>query len=337
MVGKKTVLVWAIALLLFLTACSGGSAGTGTEPTSGAGEAETPAAEEPVKLNMGINSWIGYGPWWIAREEGIFQKYGLEVEIINMTAKADYIAAAAAGQVDVANLATNDLISMVANNDLDWVAVVFMDESHEADAVLTSEQITSVEQLKGKQIAFEEGTVSDLLIRQALADSGLAFEDITPVYVTADNAGLALASNKVEAAVTYEPYISTVMEQGGYHRLYTAADSPGIISDALAISRKLLTEKPELKEKLQNVWQESLDFWAANPERGDEIIAAQTGIPAEELPAVLEGMKFYSLEDQKTAEGLDSIKKAYQNIQSILLGQGVIEKEADIEQIIQIQ
>ena len=49
--------------------------------TSAAGLRHTTAAKL-VKINMGTEPWIGYGPWWIAQKRGFFKKNGLDVNIV---------------------------------------------------------------------------------------------------------------------------------------------------------------------------------------------------------------------------------------------------------------
>ena len=47
------------------------------------------AAPALIKINMGTEPWIGYGPWWIAQKQGYFQKHGLNVNIVNFQTDAD--------------------------------------------------------------------------------------------------------------------------------------------------------------------------------------------------------------------------------------------------------
>ena len=45
-------------------------------------------------------------------------------------------------------------------------------------------------------------------------------------------AGAAAIAGRVDAAVTYEPYLTVALKQGkGFHLIYTAGQRPGIISD----------------------------------------------------------------------------------------------------------
>jgi len=67
---------------------------------------------DSAKVKLGVQPWLGYGPWWIAEKNGYFEKRGLDVKVINFTWDQDMGAALAAGQLDVIAAATNFVVSM---------------------------------------------------------------------------------------------------------------------------------------------------------------------------------------------------------------------------------
>ncbi len=341
---KKSLLLVVLSLLVaVLSACGGGGSenaapSAGTNP--GASESASPSpseSAEPISFKMGVEPWVGYAPWWIADQQGIFEKYGLDVEVINFNQDSDINAAFASDNIKVANIATHTAMKMVGNNGLDLQGIVLLDDSMEADAVISMGDIKSIADLKGKKVAFEEGTTSDLLLRKALIDNNMAIEDIQVVYMPASDAGLALLSGNVDAAVTYEPYISAVKAKGKIQTIYSGADAPGLISDITVIKSEYLAEHPEVKDKLKQVWDETMAYWNNNKEAGDKIIAEKTGLAVEELPVILEGLKYYTSGDQaKVAESGEFLKTA-ENIQQILTAQKVLENQVDLAKMIQLK
>ena len=105
-----------------------------------------------------------------------------------------------------------------------------------ADAIITAGGVGSVADLKGKQVAFEEGTTSDILLNYALAANGMSIADIEKVPMPAADAGAALLAERVPVAVTYEPYISLAKAQSDkVTLLYSAGENPGLISDVFIV------------------------------------------------------------------------------------------------------
>jgi NitT/TauT family transport system substrate-binding protein len=254
------------------------------------------ARQDPVTVRIGTQPWIGYGPWWIAKEQGIFEKNGLQVELVDFVEDKEVNAAFASGNMEAANLATHTAIKLFAAG-VDLKIVLLEDASYEADAVVAPSAVGSIADLKGKKVAYEEGTTSDLLLNYALMQNGMSVADIEPVFMPASDAGATLIAGQVDLAVTYEPYISTALaENSDLKLLYTAAERPGLISDVLVVPGSL---SPEIIEKLRKVWDEALAFYKENPEQAKAIIANNVGSSPEELITAFDGVKFYNLAENK--------------------------------------
>ncbi|QJD82993.1 ABC transporter substrate-binding protein [Cohnella herbarum] len=343
---KKWVVLTALCMFVsLLSACGSNGNNNEKQPASSPAASSASSAssdpsaspeqsDEPVSLAMGMQPWVGNGPWWIADKAGIFKKHGLDVTIKMFNQDADMNAAYAADVIQVSNVATHTAIKLATKEGVPMTGVIFLDESHKADAVLGLTGIDSITQLKGKKIAFEEGTTSDLLIRKALKENNISLDDVKFVQMPASDAGMALLAKKVDAAVTYEPYISTIMNKGDASILYSGENAPGLISDIAIVRTDFLEEHAGLKEKLMKAWDESLAYWKANQAEGNEIVAKESGISAEELPVILDGLKYFSTEDQNKLLDSGELLKSVQNIQQILIEQGALDKEVDLQKIV---
>lgn len=265
----------------------------------------TTAVAEPVKL--GLQPWLGYGPLWVAEQKGFFAKHGVEVQLTTFNWDQDMTAALASGNLHVIAAATNGLISNF-NQGVDQKGFLVMDLSFEADAVVAGSAIGSIAELKGKKVAFESGTTSDLLINYALKENGLTIADIEHVPMGASEAGLALISGRVDAAVTYEPYVSTALAQDkSYKVIFTSATKPGLISDMLTANSTWVKEHSKDVQGLIRAWDEAINFIRANPKEGGEIIAKAVGSPMEEFEPAFKGVRFYNV-----AENMEFLKGDFQ-------------------------
>lgn len=265
----------------------------------------TTAVAEPVKL--GLQPWLGYGPLWVAEQKGFFAKHGVEVQLTTFNWDQDMTAALASGNLHVIAAATNGVISNF-NQGVDQKGFLVMDLSFEADAVVAGSAIGSIAELKGKKVAFESGTTSDLLINYALKENGLALADIEHVPMGASEAGLALISGRVDAAVTYEPYVSTALAQDkSYKVIFTSASKPGLISDMLTANSTWIKEHSKDVQGMIRAWDEAINFIRANPKEGGEIIAKAVGSPMAEFEPAFKGVRFYNV-----AENMDFLKGDFQ-------------------------
>lgn len=330
MSNKISKFVLILTTIVLLTGCAAPAAPAAHQ--ADVVSASSPAAEL-VKVRIGTQPWIGYGPWWIAKEKGLFEKYGLDAELIDFIEDKEVNAAFASGNMEAANLATHTAIKLFSVG-VDLKLVLLEDVSTSADAILCEEGIKSVADLKGKQVAYEEGTTSDLLLNYALMQNDLALEDIIAVPMPASDAGTALMSGKVPAAVTYEPYISEALKENTKLKiLYKAEERPGLISDVLVISGKFAKENPEAAKALLKVWGEALDFYNKDTSAGQEIIAKAVDSDAKDLETAFDGVQFYDLKENQadlSGDFLDTIKDVAEVSQTI----GLFEDIPDLSKLV---
>ncbi len=76
----------------------------------------------------------------------------------------------------------------------------------EALFVKASSPITSVAGLKGKQVAVQKGSSAHHLLVAAVLNAGLAYSDISPVYLAPADARAAFQSGAVDAWAIWDPF-----------------------------------------------------------------------------------------------------------------------------------
>lgn len=294
-----------MALALGLAACGGDDDGGGGSSSSAG---NIPAEPESGEITMGTQPWIGYGPWHIADEEGFFEDQGLDVKLTNFTTDNDLNSAFASGKMDVSNVATHTALKLIEAG-LDAKIVLLEDVSTTADAILGGPDVSSIEDLEGKRVAYEEGATSDILLRFALQQNGLSIDDVEKVPLPAADAGSAAIADRVPVAVTYEPYLSAALgEDPQFELIYTAGENPGLISDVLIVSEDALDERPGQILALMRAWQQSIEFYNSDTPAGQEIIADAVGADVSELETAFEGVEFFDLQqnvDELTGRFLD--------------------------------
>jgi len=274
-----------------------------------------PVKPEAGSFKLGTNPWIGYGLWHIADQKGLFKNQGLEgVELVNFTEDKDRDAALASGQVDAANVATHTAMAMVAAG-IPVKIVSLLDFSLSADAIIAGSDVKDIADLKGKEVAFEEGTTSDILLNYALSSNGMTMDDIKRVPMPAANAGSALIAGQVQVAVTYEPYISTASAQDNNVKLlFEAGKEPGLISDVFVVREEILKSKPGQVLAMLKAWDAAYRDYSANAQDGRQIIAKAVGAPVEDLTTAFDGVQYYSTAETKPLFAGDFRSKVFDNV-----------------------
>lgn len=317
-----------VALMAVLVACGD------DDDSSDASAGEIPAEPESGEITMGIQPWIGYGPWHIAEAKGFFADQGIDVNLTNFTTDNDLSSAFASGRMDVSNAATHSALNYVEAG-VDVKMVLLEDVSTSADAILAGPDVESVADLEGQRVAYEEGATSDILLRYALQEDGLTIDDVEKVPLPAADAGSAAIAGRVPAAVTYEPYLTTALnEDPEFELLYTAGENPGLISDALIASEEVIQERPGQIAALMRAWGQAIDFYNSNPKAGQEIIAEAVGADVSELETAFEGVEFFDLEQNVKELTGPFAKKTVPEVAEVALDAGILGGEVQLDGLI---
>ena len=169
-----------------------------------------------TKLNVGYSAISEEQlPAWIAKESGIFEKNGLDVQLIYFTGGTTTVQALVSGEVPISQGAGPAVVnSALAGSDV----VIIAGGATSLDYWLMSKpEIKWPEQLKGGSVAISAfGTASDFVARYALEKIGLTpGKDVAIVQVggVPDRLG-ALLAGRVEAAVLVPPSMFIGQKKG---------------------------------------------------------------------------------------------------------------------------
>jgi NitT/TauT family transport system substrate-binding protein len=119
----------------------------------------TSAAQSTETATSGSTLWIGYTPLYIALEKGFFQEGGLKLDYKDFSAGTEANAAFGAGRLDGQSLVTSEAVTLAAQG-IDYRIIMAADNSLGGDGILARNSVADIKDFKGKQIAVEEGGVS---------------------------------------------------------------------------------------------------------------------------------------------------------------------------------
>jgi NitT/TauT family transport system substrate-binding protein len=179
-----------------------------------------------------------------------------------------------------------------------------VDYSNGGDGVVSTRDIASIADLKGKRVAFEQGTISQYFLNMLLKRNGLTQADIEAVNMTAADAGTAFVAKQVDAAVTWEPALSLGANAPHGKLLASSAEMPGVIVDVLAVTGETATAKSADLKAFARAWYRALDYLAKNPDESYAIMAKGVGgwiEKPEDFKAAAGGIKYL---DKAANEGL---------------------------------
>lgn len=210
-VKKFLAMLLAVAMLGgALAACGGGettstpSGNTGTP----AGNSETPTVET---VNINVGYMPNYGGLWslmTAKEKGFFEEEGLNVTMTQFEDGPTIIAAMENGSVNFGYIGQGAHKLCVQGN----ATIIALSHISNGDALIGGPGISTVEDLKGKTVAYSSGTSSEDILRNALAAHNMTMDDIQAMDMDAPSIVTAMMSGGVDACATWSPNSLTILE-----------------------------------------------------------------------------------------------------------------------------
>lgn len=298
-------------------------------------------APEEEAIMIGYSNWAGWWPWAIAEQEGLFAKNNVNVEMKWFDGYLASMEAFAAGQLDGNSQTLNDTISFAADAVNGEVAILVNDNSAGNDKIIVTEDINTIEDLKGKKVAVEEGVVDDFLLTLALESKGMTRDDVEIVPLETGAAAAAFASGQADAVGAFPPFWLTALKREGSKELISSAEFPGAIPDLLVVSQKLIDEHPEKAQALVNTWFDVLDFMEQNTQKADEIMATRADVTVEKLQLFKEGTKIFTIEENLEAfsdgDNMKHMPFAAPQMSDFMVDVGFIPEAPDLTKILDDQ
>jgi NitT/TauT family transport system substrate-binding protein len=237
-------------------------------------------AQDLPKVAIGISGWTGFAPLTLAVQAGIYKKNGLDVSIKKIPQKDRHLAIASG---DIQCAATTVETWLVWNaNGVATTQLFQMDKSFGADGMVVRNNIAKIADLKGKTVAASSpGTAPYFTLAWFLRKNGLTMKDVTIVNLEPAAAAQAFIAGQNDAAMTYEPFLSSVRDKPEAGKIIaTTLDYP-MIMDTFGCTPRFIKENPKVVQALANSYFEALEMIRAEPRKSFEIMGADVKQSAE--------------------------------------------------------
>jgi NitT/TauT family transport system substrate-binding protein len=289
------------------------------------------AAAQDTKVAIGISGWTGFAPITLAREAGIFKKNGLDVTIRKIPQASRHLAIQS-GDIQCAATTVETWVAWNANG-VATKQIFQLDKSYGADGMVVKPGIASIKDLKGKTVAASApGTAPYFTLAWFLKKNGLSVKDVTVVNLEPGPAAQAFIAGQNDAAMTYEPYLSSVRAAPQAGKIIaTTLDYP-MIMDTFGCTPKFLTDNPNAAKALANSYFEALEMISREPAKAYEIMGADVKQTGE---AFGNSAKFLRWQDREANRKFFAAEfEAFSNeAADLLLEIGIIKQKPDIKSL----
>ena len=213
---KLLALMLALVMVFALAACGDSGEATAT-PTPAATEpaADTtdPSAETPLEpITIKVGYMNNYGSLWsvlTAEQMGYMEEQGITLELSSFADGPTIISAMESGSIDIGYIGDGAHKLCAAGN----AEIIALSHVSNGDAVIGGPNVTSLEDLAGKTVAYSAGTSSEVILTNALNSVGLTMDDINAMNMDSSAIVTAMMTGDVDACALWSPESLTVLEQ----------------------------------------------------------------------------------------------------------------------------
>ena len=273
----------------------------------------TYAAEAPLKVRVGYSViTAGSSILWVTKEAGIFQKNGLDVELLYISTTL-LSQALVSGSVDIGGVSG---VPAVTSN-LEGSDVVILASASTTGSLVylvSAKEITRAEQLEGKKIGVTRlGSNAHFILRLALRELGISEKRVSVLQLESSaNMLVALQKGNIDAFTTTEEYRFAAQKLG--FNVLVDLRKLGIktLAGDLFARRDFIQKNEEAVRRFVRAIVEGIHYYKTHKSRSMEIMARYMRAKDPEMVRV--GYDFYApVYSAKPYPNLEGIKVALQD------------------------
>lgn len=311
----------ASAAAALLSACAGEAAGSAGASAGGAGTSGSStlnidfATYNPLSLVIKEKGWL----------EATLKDQGVTVNWLQSAGSNKANEALRAEAVHVGSTAGSAALLARANGSPIKTISLYSQPEWSALVVGKDSAISSVKDLKGKQIAATKGTDPYFFLLQALEANGLEAGDVTVQNLQHADGWAALQNGSVDVWSGLDPIMAGA-EQDGARLLYRNLDfnTYGFLN----ATESFLADSPELAQTVVDTYEHAREWAARNPGETAAILADVAGLDEKVADQVIAER---SNLDVDPAPGVKQ-RAVLETVGTIFVDSGDVANQADVDQ-----
>jgi len=221
------------------------------------------SAQMKVRVNWSAIA-AGQSGIWIAHDEGLFKKNGLDVELLHIPSSSLIIQTILAGEVAISYVdGRNTIQSNLTGSDLVLIAGV---TNRFPFTFMARPEFKRVSDLRGKRIGVTRvGSSTHTVTLYVLNQAGLKPGDyeILPLGEV-PNILIALAAGRIDAGPLSSPTTIRGRKAGMVELTNPAKDGPEYVSIAVGATRAYIRSNPEIVRRFMRAYAEAVHLFKSN-------------------------------------------------------------------------
>ena len=237
------------------------------------------AAAPGIKVRMSFAAISGaVAPIWLAKDSGLFDKNGLDVDPVLIQSGPRSVSALLSGDMPIINTGANSAIAANLGGTKEPVVIATFYNTL-IFSVIGKTDIANIGGLKGKVLGITQaGSLSDFTARLVLAQAGLAPQRDVTLLPTGDYNGMVVSLSKglIDAGVFSPPSTLKARKLGFREILDVGATGIEYAGTSIATTRTLAREAPEIPRRMIRALVEAIHLFKTDKAASLRVLARWT-------------------------------------------------------------
>jgi len=261
--------------------------------------------------------------------ENEFAKDGIKIELITFDGGSAATVALGSGAIDFTYIGNNPSLRLAATGaDVKLIGLSSWNRSNETQIVVKPDSpIRTIEELKGKKVAYLSGTVRHSTFAKALKAAGLSLKDVESLNLGIESSGPALVRGDVDAVVESTGPVQTLVEKGAARVIFDAGVSGNpdwAVPHLISVNGDFARKYPDIVTRLLAVDIAAARWADANPQETIAIFVKETGSSDKAVRATYPNGKFFQ-DPEITADAV----RALQGEEAFMADAGLLKGKVD--------
>lgn len=302
---------------------------------TGCGKSNTSAANDKITSSKNITVHYGYQPGHpqivVAKEKGWldeeFAKDGITIELDKFASGPPMIEAFTANKLEFGQVGDQPALQALANG-AKIKAIGLYGTSSKTNQLLatTASGIKSINDLKGKKVGVTIGSSGHQVLYKFIDSVGLKPTDLDIVNLQPADIKSALASNSIDAAVTWDPTATQIVNDGTANEIIDGENYKLIVNVIIGNS-DFLKEHGDIAERLLKVLDKAQKWIDENQQEALEIVSKDSGFSVDALKPAFD-------KTDKSIEFTDKSIESIKDTEQYLYDNKIIRKEVNTDDLI---
>jgi NitT/TauT family transport system substrate-binding protein len=254
---------------------------------------QDPAQAQERKLRFGVMKIGALSNAHLAREQGLFKKQGVDVELVIIRSGAEGVTALQSGSIDV-TLAIPSFALAANERNFDLVMVMQNEIARSAPpdtggiVVAKDSDIRRLSDLAGRTVAINSLHAQEAVSAQyVIKKAGVPKDKVKYVEVPFPTMWDVISRKQADAAVGIDPFTTMMVQRGGRVIAWEYVEAVPEQPIGVFWSKRAWAEKnADLLERFTLGMEDAIAYMNADARRARGVVAQFTGLPGELIEAM---------------------------------------------------